>query len=194
MPFALDEYRRAFAIFIGDVVRELARARDPVLREMSFEAVPSTVGSRVQSREGLNVELEPSKVGFEISLSDDTIRGFDMDAVVVELDRAADEYAKDLMKMWVNSMGKLTEATGNVIDADGHFTFETFFDMLEQMEWPDVDEDGEQVLPSIVAHPDTAERLASLPDPTPEQQARLDALKLRKHEESLARRRSRRLS
>lgn len=194
MPFALNEYGEAFGVFVGEVVRDLARSRDPVLREMTFEAVPSTVGSRVQSREGLNVELEPTKVGFEISLSDEQIGHFDRSALVLQLDQAADGYAKGLMKMWVETMGKVTEATGNVIDAGGNFTFETFYELLEKLEWPDVDENGNQVLPSIVANPDTVERIASLPDPTPEQQARLDSLKERKHEESLARRRSRRLS
>ncbi len=194
MPFALNEYGEAFGIFVGDVVRELARSRDPVLREMTFEAVPSTVGSRVQSRDGLNVELEPSSVGFEITLTDEEIRDFDISALVFQLDQAADEYAKGLMKMWVETMGKVTEATGNVVDAGGELTFETFYEMLEKMEWPDVDDEGNQVLPSIVAHPNTVERLTSLPDLTPEQQARMDALKKRKHEESLARRRSRRLS
>ncbi len=181
-------------MFVGDVVRELARSRDPVLAEMTFEAVPSTVGSRVQSREGLNVELEPSKVGFEISLSDDAVRNFDVEAFVSQADRAADEYANGLMKMWIGSIDKVTEATGNVVDAGGQLTFDTVYELLDKMEWPDVDADDRQVLPSIVAHPDTAERIASLPEPTPEQQARLDALKQRKHEESLARRRRRRLS
>ncbi len=194
MPFKLNEYDEAFRDFVGEVVRELARARDPVLREMTFEAVSSTVGSRVQGRDGLNVDLAPSAVGFGITLTDDAIRTFDRDAFVLDLDAAADEYAKGLMKMWVETMNKLTGATGNVVDAGGNLTFETFYELLDKMEWPDVDENGEQVLPSIVAHPDTAQKLASLPAPTPEQQARLDDLKRRKHEESLARRRSRRLS
>lgn len=194
MPFALTEYGGALAQFLGDVVRDLARSRDPVLSEITFEAVPSTVGSRVQSRDGLNVELEPTQVGFQISLTDQEIRTFDLGALVMQLDDAADNYAEGLMKMWAESIGKVTEATGNVVDAGGNLTFETFYEALDKMEWPDVDEDGNQVLPSIVTHPDTAKKFGELPDPAPEQQARLDALKRRKHEESLARRRSRRLS
>ena len=84
----------------------------------------------------------------------------------------------------------MTTATGNTIDAGGAFTFEKFYEMLEMIEWT-LDDDDELSHPSLVMHPEMADKL---PEITPEQRARLDALKQRKHEELLARRRRRRLS
>ena len=194
MPFATDEYAVAFVKFTGDVVRELARLRDPLLSRISFEETSGTVASRVQSRDGLNVELDSSRVGFEIGFSNDEIRTFDYDAFVVQIDKASDSYASGIAKMIIEGLDKLTEGTGNVVDAEGKITFEKFFEVLEKMEWPDLDDDGNQVLPELFAGSDAIEAIQSLPDPTPEQQRLLDDQKKRKYEESLARRRSRRLS
>ena len=63
--------------------------------------------------------------------------------------------------------------------------------MLEKLEWS-LDEDDQLVRPEIMMHPDAFKNLPS--EPTPEEQAKLDELERRKHEELLARRRRRRLS
>jgi hypothetical protein len=193
MPFALPEYDRAFSVFVAETVRELARARDPVLSQMQFSSVPSAVGSRVRDLEGLDVDLEPAKVGFELTMDLEAVRTGDYDAFVLALDDAAEMLARDLMRVWVGTMHKVTEATGNVIDAGGEFTFETLYKALESIEYS-LDDNDELIMPSLVMHPDTAKKLEQLGPPTPEQQALLAELRERKRGEALARRRRRRLS
>ncbi len=192
MPFALPEYDRAFSAFVSETVHELARARDPVLAEMHFATVPTTVGSRVRDREGLDVDLEPENVGFEMSTSVTAVRAADYDEFCIEVDQAADMLARDLMRVWVGTMHKITEATGNVVDAGGKLTFEVVYEMLDKIEYS-LDENDELIMPSLVMHPDTAKQLEALGPPSPEQNAMLAELRERKRGEALARRRRRRL-
>lgn len=192
MPFALPEYDRAFARFVSETVHELARARDPVLSQMRFATVPTTVGSRVRDRQGMDVDLEPAKVGFEMSTSVSAVRAADYDEFYVEVDQAAEMLAHDLMKLWVGTMDKVTEATGNIVDAGGKLTFEVVYEALDKIEYS-LDENDDLIMPSLVMHPDTAKRAGELGPPTPEQHAMLAELRERKRGEALARRRRRRL-
>src|SRR5687768_2382628 len=121
------------------------------------ETTPTTVGSRVRSREGLDLELEPAKVGFELSSDVLAIRGCDVAAFAESVDAAAEELTKALMQMWATTMSAVTDATGNVVDAGGSFSFEAFYEMLDKMEFG-VTPDGELELPVIVAHPDVVKK------------------------------------
>lgn len=192
MPFALPEYDRAFTRFVSNTVRELAVARSPVLSQMQFTTMPSTVGSRVRDLEGLDVELEPEKVGFDMVMSVEAVRSGDYSEFHVDIDRAADMLAKDLMRVWVGTMNRITEATGNVVDAGGKLTFDVLYEMLDQVEYS-VDENDQLIMPSLVMHPETAKRLEALGPLTPEQEQKLAELRERKRGEALARRRRRRL-
>jgi hypothetical protein len=192
MLFALPEYDRAFALFVDETVHELARARDPVLAEMHFVTVPSTVGSRVRDRTGLDLDLEPGNAGYEMSTSVAAVRAADYEEFTSEVDRAAEMLARDLMKLWVGTMDRVTEATGNTVDAGGRLTFEVLYEALNKIEYS-VDENDELIMPSLAMHPDTAKQLEELGPPTPAQNARLAELRERKRGEALARRRRRRL-
>jgi hypothetical protein len=192
MPFSLPEYDRAFARFVTDTVHELAVARSPVLSQMQFTTMPSTVGSRVRDLEGLDVDLAPEKVGYEMSMSVEAIRTGDYEQFYVEVDLAADLLAKDLMRVWFGAMNRITEATGNVVDAGGRLTYEALYEMLDKIEYS-LDENDQLVMPSLVMHPDTAKQLEELGPLTPEQEQKLAELRERKRGEALARRRRRRL-
>src|SRR5690349_16808507 len=136
MPFALPEYDVAFARFIGDVVRELARARDPLLAMVRFEETSMALGTRIQDREGADVDLPGTTTEFEMSTGVADVRNGNLEPLTVQADRAADEYARQLVKHFVSTMDKVTEATGNVVDAGGKpMTFDKFYEMLDQMEW-----------------------------------------------------------
>jgi hypothetical protein len=140
----------------------------------------------------MDVDLEPDKVGFEMSTSVAAVRAADYDEFYAQVDQAAEMLASDLMKVWVGTMDKVTEATGNVVDAGGKLTFEVLYEMLDKLEYS-LDENDELVMPSLVMHPDTAKKLEELGPPTPEQNAKLAELRERKRGEALARRRRRRL-
>lgn len=194
VPFALREYDAAFSQFFSEAVRALARARSPLLSEIKFGTVPGPLGSRVRTREGMDVELAPTSIGLDVTGDLNGVREGDFAVLLAEMDVASEQLAKGLVESVVENLNQLTEGTGNVVDAGGRpFSFEMLYEMLEKMEFS-VDENGELVMPSLVMHPDQAKRLQELPPLTPEQEHKMAELKERKKGEALARRRRRRIS
>lgn len=156
--------------------------------------VTGTLGSRVRSREGMDVELEPGGVDMEITADLNAVRAGDLATLHGEMDEAANGLAEGLERSLVEGLSKVTEGTGNVFDAGGQeLGFELIYEMLEKYEFS-VDENDELVMPSLLIHPDQAEKLQELGPLTPDQERRMAELKQRKREEALARRRRRRLS
>jgi len=111
-------------------------------------------------------------------------------AFAEQMDKASEGYAKQLVGYMFETMSSVTQATGNVVDAGGAFSFEHLYEMLELIEFS-VDENDELVMPSLVMHPDDVNKFPII---TAEQREKLNQLKARKLEEALARRRRRRLS
>ncbi len=194
MPFALYEYDAAYGQFFSETVRLLARGRSPILSQMNVETMPGTLGSRVRTREGMDVMLEPAETSAEITNDLRAVRTADYERLYSELDSASEQMAKGLVGVLVRTMDAVTEGTGNQIDAGGDpLGFEVIYAALEKIDFS-LDADDELVMPSIVVHPETAKKIESLPPPTPEQEAKMAALLDRKREEARARRRRRRLS
>lgn len=122
------------------------------------------------------------------------VRDGDYEQLYEAMFESADAMAEQLVGYFVESMGKVTEGTGNVVDAGGRrFGFDVLYETLEKLEFS-VDENDELVMPSLVMNPAEAKKLQDLPPLTDAQQQALDELKERKREEALARRRRRRLS
>ena len=190
MPFKLPEYDKAFKGFVHQTVHSLARARSPLLADMAVEEGGSTASSVVDSLDGAQLDLPSESIQFGISMETEAVRSGDFDPLYVELDSAAEELGRGLVGLFVKTMDKVTESTGNVVTADGKFTFEAFYEALDKREWS-LTAEGELSMPNLVMHPDMVKQL---PELTPEQETALEQLKRRKHEELLAGRRSRRLS
>lgn len=194
MPFALYEYDAAFGRFFSQTMRVLAQAYSPLLAQMHFIEMPGTVGSRVRDRQGMDIVLDPGKTSTEVTSDLKAVRAGDYERLYEAMYESAGSMAEQLVGHFVESMGKVTEGTGNVTDAGGRpFGFDVLYETLEKLEFS-VDENDELVMPSLVIHPTQAEKLRDLPPLTDEQQRKLDELKERKREEALARRRRRRLS
>jgi hypothetical protein len=194
MPFALHEYDAAFGRFFSQTMRVLAQAHSPLLAQMRFVEMPGTVGSRIRDRQGMDIVLDPGKTSTEVTSDLKAVRDGDYERLYEAMLESADAMAEQLVGYFVESMGKVTEGTGNVVDAGGRpFGFEVLYETLEKLEFS-VDENDELVMPSLVMNPADAQRLRDLPPLTNEQQRKLDELKERKREEALARRRRRRLS
>jgi hypothetical protein len=194
MPFALHEYETAFGRFFSQTMRVLAQAHSPLLAQMRFDEMPGTVGSRVRDRQGMDIVLDPGKTSTAVTSDLRAVRDADYEQLYQAMFERADAMAEQLVGYFVESIGKVTEGTGNVVDAGGRpFGFEVLYETLEKLELS-VDEKGELVMPSLVINPADAEKLRDLPPLTDEQQRMLDELKERKREEALARRRRRRLS
>jgi hypothetical protein len=194
MPFALNEYDAAFARFFSQTMRVLAQAHSPLLAQMRFVEMSGTVGSRVRNRQGMDIVLDPGETSTEVTSDLDAVRSGDYEQLYKAMFESADAMAEQLVGYFVETIGKVTEGTGNVIDAGGRpFGFDVFYETLEKLEFS-IDENDELVMPQLVMNPTDAEKLRDLPPLTQEQQRMLDELKQRKREEALARRRRRRLS
>jgi len=194
MPFALHEYDAAFGRFFSQSMRVVAQSSSPLLGQMRFVEMPGTVGSRVRDRRGMDIVLDAGKSSTDVTSDLNAVRDGDYDRLYEAMFESADVMAEQLVGYFVESMGKVTEGTGNVVDAGGRpFGFEVLYESLEKLEFS-VDENDELVMPSLVMNPVDAEKLRDLPPLTDEQQRMLDHLKQRKREEALARRRRRRLS
>jgi hypothetical protein len=192
MPFALPEYDQAFAHFVHTATGELARASSPLLADLPRE--PAVGGGSVVDQRGVGtLELEGEHIEFDITVNLDDVRQGAFESLLTELATASEELARQQVGLLIASMQKITDYSGNVVKGDGEINFETFYRALDGMDFSLTDE-GELSMPTIVMHPDAYAKAQALPPLTPEQQERLDALKKRKHEEALARRRSRRLS
>ena len=90
---------------------------------------------------------------------------------------------------------KVTEQTGNVIDANGPLTPEIFFAAIEKI-WIEFGDDGKPRLPTIVSHPHQAKAWKKLSDDMeadPKNTKRMDELLARKKMEWREREASRRL-
>ena len=194
MPFALPEYDAAFGRFFGQSMRVLAVAHSPLLAEMSFIESSGTLGSRIRTRDGMDVELDPGATETSVTADLDAVRTGDFEKLHEAMYAGAAPMAEQLVGYFVESMGKVTEGTGNVVDAgDQPFGFDVFYETLDKIEFS-LDEHGELVMPRLLMHPTQAEKMRDLPPLTPEQERKLADLKERKREEALARRRRRRLS
>jgi hypothetical protein len=119
MPFALYEYDSAYHLFFAETVRTLAQERSPLLAGMETMETSGTVGSRVRTRDGMDVTLAPGKTSTEITNDLGAVRTGDYESLYVELDKASDSMAKELVGLFVETMNKITEGTGNIVDAGG---------------------------------------------------------------------------
>ena len=97
------------------------------------------------------------------------------------------------MPKFFEYLGRVCEATGNVIDGKGQpFSFDLVLDALDKIQI-DFDEAGNPEIPTMVLHPELMEKLKKQP-PTDEQIRRREEIINRKRGEYNARRRTRQIS
>lgn len=190
MPFATWDLDTAFATFRDEAIYRLAQAQSPLLAGMGqISTSHSTASSVVSGEDGTELDLPSAPVQFSMTLDVQAVRRADLEQLPIGFDAAAEELGRSLIGLFVDTIGKVTDFTGNTIKSNG-LTFEAFYEALDQIEWS-LDEDDELIKPTLAAHPETVKNMPTL---TPEQEQMLRALEERKHQELLARRRHRRLS
>lgn len=190
MPFVLPEYDQSFSTFIHRLIRELAGAHEPLVGKIRSEPAVGTASSLIQVRGEEALDLPGESLDYGMTMEVSAVREGNFEFLVMEMDKAASELGDKLVGMLIANLGKVTDMTGNVVDAGGQFTFKHFYELLDKIEWS-LDENDELSMPSLIMHPDTVKELPKL---SPQQEASLGQLKMRKREELLARRRRRRLS
>jgi hypothetical protein len=191
--FDLSEYRGAFGIFFHAAVNALMRAKDPVLREIKTETKEHLPTYRVTATTGETVEFKTirSEMSFTLHLSD--IVNSNFEALVLNLDDAADQGLKSLMPQLFANLSRVCAATGNVVDGKGQpFSFDRVLDVLDKIQI-DFDEAGNPEMPMMVLSPELFAKIRMQP-PTEVQIKRREEIINRKREEFNARRRTRQIS
>lgn len=189
---ALWEYATAEALFIGAAVDALARTREGFYGQIEREPVSRVQTTQITTDEGVTVEQSAVEVRYHVTIHPDDLISGRLDRFVASLDEAAEEMLGGVMPQFYEYLSKVTEATGNVVDAADRPFFDAFYEMIEKVEM-DFDAQGNHSHVLIV-HPDTWRVMQEkAQDFTPEQQQKLDDLFRRKREEADARRRHRRI-
>jgi hypothetical protein len=167
-------------------------AGSPLLSQIRSEASESIPTSRVSDGTGRELEIPPAEEVVELSVDYAPVVEGNLSALLAALDAAAEMQERAMAATLFSGITQITEYTGNQVDAGGRpISWDLITDGLEKMEIS-FDENDQMDL-TIVMHPDTLKKLEDLGPPTPEQEARHNAVMAVKLEEWKARKRQRRL-
>lgn len=185
------EYDIGGVRWFSDASRELARALHPLLAQVTREELaegppPQTEGAPLP--EEASSLYRPMAIRHEWTVSIEDVAAFNRDQFLADLYALADSMGGQMVRGMLEHISAVTEEHGNTIDAGGRDFFDVVAETLETIEMT-FDDEGRPNL-TIVMHPDQAEKLRDK-QPTPEQEARLDAILERRKEEWLASRRRR---
>ena len=100
--------------------------------------------------------------------------------------KAAEDMKNQAAKMVIDTLGKITQQSGNIVDNGGKpFTFDSYIRALENVQI-DFDDDGKPHQLSFVTHPDMAPKIKEVMEQAlalPENRKRVDDLYARKRKE-----------
>lgn len=183
------DYEEAYNRMVRDIQHGFLSV-DPVLKGMHVEETVHTGPYRnVRAPQRLDQPMTETKI--EDSVRREVIEEADIEEHTTFLYRLAQAFLLAVGTTVVNSIGKVTHATGNVIDNQGRPpTWDTALEALELIPADELFDEGEWKPPQFHVHPDTAKSLGEL---SQVQERRLDDIKRQKKEEYDATRRSRRL-
>lgn len=185
------EYDIGGARWFSEASREMARALHPLLAQITREELAEGPPPRAEGA-ALPAEASslyrPMAVQHVWTVSIEDVADFNVNQFLTDLHALADSMGGQVVRGMLEHISAVTEEYGNTIDATGRDFADAFADSLETMDIS-FDEGGRPKL-TIVMHPDQVEKLRENP-PTPEQEARIDAILSRRREEWLASRRRR---
>lgn len=186
---SLDEYSTASLAFFSDAVRAIVRAGDGVLSEIGVEQMETIPPMQHTMSSGEVLQTEPLEASSLISFSKAGVIEGDFDEFHLAVYQTAERFEEDMTRYMFGHISEITEATGNVVRANGRSMWEASLEVLETIHLS-FDQDGVPSMPTLVVHPDTLERMG---DPPPDFADRLNEILIRRRDGWLARRRTRRL-
>jgi hypothetical protein len=185
--FEVPEYQRAFLTFTRNALRGLSSAKDPILGRMRRQQPTRSYLGRNSMPQRQVHEGVPMPVQSEFILTAAEILDADARVLGRKLNDLTDSYLASLMPQIFEAIGAATVAAGTHLDAGGKpLSADLFIEMIEKME-VQFDDEGRPQLQMVIG-PDT-----TIPTPSNEDQRRIDEVFERKHQEFIAKRRSRKL-
>jgi hypothetical protein len=187
------DYDEAVAEFVRHAVESLMSAADPIYASLRRLPLPEGVVSirvEVGDARTTSPEVQMSE-RVEIQRSD-VVEG-NLEEFHIALAQIADSHLLQFMRPFFEHVGDAAEAVGNTMTVEGSaMSWDDVLDAWEKVEWA-VDRAGRVRQPQMVVGSEVAARLEELPNPTVQQQQRAESISMRKQEEHVSRRRSRRL-
>ncbi|GGC96864.1 hypothetical protein GCM10011512_24850 [Tersicoccus solisilvae] len=185
------EYEIGGVRWLSHASQKMARALHPLLAQVTREELaeappPLADGASLPAEASSLYRSMAVQHVWTVSIED--VAAFNMDQFLTDLYGLADSMGGQLVRGMLEHVSAVTEEYGNTVDVTGRDFADAFADALETIDIS-FDEEGRPNL-SIVMHPDQAEKLRENP-PTPEQEARIDAILSRRKEKWLASRRRR---
>lgn len=185
------EYDIGGVRWFSEASRELARALHPLLAQVTREELAEVPSPRAQG-DALPAEASllyrPIAIRHEWTVSVEDVAAFNSDQFLADLYALADSTGGQMVRGMLEHISAVTDEYGNTIDAGGRDFFDVVAETLETIDMS-FDDEGRPNL-TMVMHPDQAKKLRDR-QPTPEQEARIDAILERRKEEWLASRRRR---
>ncbi len=185
------EYEAATQRWIQQTVQHIMRARDRVYAQLRTEQAETVPATRLDLGGGQEFAVDPVRIHVDGSIAIDPLIDGDLEDLHVQVSSIADQQLEQFMRAYFTTISKVTDKTGNTIDAHGDAA-EGLLAVLEKMDIA-FGEDGLPALEMIVSPADADRIRAQLDALTVEQQQRLTGIINRKREEYLASRRRRRL-
>ena len=185
------EYEIGGMRWFSEAAREMARALHPLLAqvtrvELAEGPAPLPAGTPLPSE--ASSLYRPMALQHEWTVSIGDVAAFNLEQFLADLHALADDMGGQMVRGMLEHISAVTEEYGNTIDAAGRDFFDVYADTLETIDTT-FDEEGHPNL-TIVMHPDQLVKLRDK-QPTPEQEARINAILYRRREEWLASRRRR---
>jgi len=191
--FGLTEYDIAGKQLVTDCIDLLMRSQSGLLADMPTERVDSVPESRITLASGEVVASTPVASQMDIYMNIPEVIEGDLQDFISMLDGAAEQSLSQIMPEFFKYLSDVCDASGQTVNAGGRPISHAL--LLEAIAAVEIsfDENGEPEMPTLVLHPKTAETIASLPPPTPEEDAAFESMMKRKKEEWFAKRRTRKL-
>lgn len=184
-------YDNAFYRFINRVNEGLL-GLDPILGVMPLR--PTIHSGSVRNVRSPKIVDQPMEAHeYTMSIDFDVVRNTDVEKFSFILYELTEANKQTLIPAMIAGLSEVTDAVGNTVDTQGQpFSFDLFNDALEKIH-VEFDDQGNPLLPTIMANPNTYETIKDI-TPTPEQTQRFRQIINAKKEEYNAKKRTRRLS
>jgi hypothetical protein len=181
-----DEQRREFGSYVREnsaVQQSVTEAIGALARKRVHEFIPEENTRRFMHGTAWSAPASPDMAPGEMTTISDVfemkwadIADHNLSIISRSITEIATSMADQQVKNLFQSVSRVCDQSGNVVDAVERSIADAFMEMIEKIEFG-VDANGEVSLPSIYVGPDMADRiLKELQDQPPEYQARAEAL------------------
>ena len=187
------EYEIGGVRWFSDAVRELQRAKHPLLAQIprvELADMPRPPGQGEPMPAQASPLFRPTVTKHEWTVHLEDVVEFGVDQLMADIDEMAENTGSQLVRAFIEHVSDVSELSGNVISANGRDFFDVLAESLETMDIA-FDANGEHNL-TLLLNPNTFDGIRSRL-PSPQQEARIDAVLDRKREEWRASRRRREL-